>query len=125
MALQTSAQTEHSIYTPIDKSTSQIRLLYLQPRLSPTLNNIICSLHLADLDDQTCQYEALSYEWGDADSISSYWIELDGGKRAVRDNLWWALWYLRDEKVIRVVWIDALCIDQDNEGEKNYQVSEL
>jgi hypothetical protein len=36
--------------------------------------------------------------------------------------LWWALYYLRDKEAERVLWIDALCIDQNSEGERNHQV---
>lgn len=113
-----------SLYTPLDRNTSQIRLIHLQPRLSPKSDEIICSLHLADLDDESCKYEALSYEWGDSNKAPLF-IELDGRKRAIRENLWWALWNLRyenDRKESRVLWIDALCIDQDNEIEKSQQV---
>lgn len=111
-----------AFYTSLDKHTSQFRLIHLQPRLLPTSDEIICSLHLADLDDEQCQYEALSYEWGDPEKPPMF-IELNGEKRSVRENLWWALWNLRDEKDVRILWIDALCIDQDNELEKNHQVS--
>jgi hypothetical protein len=49
-------------------------------------------------------------------------ISLSGVDFAVRENLWWALYYLRDEETERVLWIDALCIHQENEGERNHQV---
>lgn len=111
-----------SLYTPLDEHTSQFRLIHLQPHLSPTSNEIVCSLHLANLDDEEGQYEALSYEWGDPEK-SPMFIELNGERRAVRENLWWALWHLRDEKDMRILWIDALCINQEKELEKNHQVS--
>jgi hypothetical protein len=47
---------------------------------------------------------------------------IDGEKVGVRENLWWALWHLKDEEVERVVWVDALCINQSHEGERNHQV---
>lgn len=32
----------------------------------------------------------------------------------VRENFYWALKYIRYENAVRVLWIDALCIDQEN-----------
>jgi hypothetical protein len=40
----------------------------------------------------------------------------------VRENLWWALYYLQDQETEKVLWIDALCIDQNNKEERNHQV---
>lgn len=109
-----------AVYSHLDHATSQIRLLHLQPHLNDD-GEITCSLSLCNLDDEKSRYEALSYEWGDsADTLHS--IRLDGSKFAVRGNLWLALFHLRDNDSIRVLWIDALCINQANEGERNHQV---
>jgi hypothetical protein len=43
----------------------------------------------------------------------------------VRGNLWWALSHLRGVEKERTFWIDALCIDQKNEGERNHQVGQM
>jgi hypothetical protein len=40
----------------------------------------------------------------------------------VGQNLYSALEHLRDEKTVRVIWIDALCIDQSDNEEKSWQV---
>jgi hypothetical protein len=81
----------------------------------------MCTLHLADLEDDSCHYEALSYEWGD-ESNTSFYIILNGQKFSVRENLWSALFYLRMKDTVRIIWIDALCINQENKGERNHQV---
>lgn len=60
-------------------------------------------------------------KWGDPTNTSLH-IKIDGEKVGVRENLWWALWHLRDEEVERVIWVDALCINQSHEGERNHQV---
>lgn len=117
------------IYTPLDQSIAQLRLIRLkaQDRDSPEV--ITCFHHLASLDDSDCVYEALSYEWGDP-STTTYTIRLNGHKLLVRENLWRALWHLRSPKDAdytgyRVLWIDALSIDQSNDAEKNHQVCVL
>lgn len=50
---------------------------------------------------------------------------MDGVEIPVRENLWWALHHLQLDDEPRVSWIDALCINQNNTEEKNYQVSRM
>ncbi|KAL2060095.1 hypothetical protein VTL71DRAFT_9917 [Oculimacula yallundae] len=107
------------IYSPLDQTASHIRLVHLKPCSNGI--DISCSLQIADLEGGECKYEALSYEWGD--SAVSRSILLNGNKIQIRENLWWALFYLRrPEEKDRVLWIDALCIDQSNDKERNHQV---
>ncbi|KAG4440837.1 hypothetical protein IFR05_003650 [Cadophora sp. M221] len=107
------------IYPALDKSSSKIRLIHLQPRSRG--DKITCRLCIADLNDDDLKYEALSYEWGEKDT--SRIILVNGEEFPVRENLWWALTYLREDNAERVFWIDALCIDQSDERERNHQVS--
>jgi hypothetical protein len=65
-------------------------------------------------------YDALSYEWGDASQLKA--LQLNGSRILVRENLWDALDSLRDEKYPKALWVDFLCIDQNNIAEKNKQV---
>jgi hypothetical protein len=69
---------------------------------------------------QMPKYEALSYTWGSEDSQNA--ILLDGKTFLVRDNLWEALIRLRMRDEERVLWIDAICINQDDISERNQQV---
>ena len=121
-------------YTALDSSKSEIRLVHLQPRhVSSTLDlaiplckqeNIICELVTKSLSE-TLVYEALSYEWGPQNEPgASFPITINGTVQEVRENLWWALFYLRGDTT-RVIWIDALCINQDNITERNQQVSQM
>jgi hypothetical protein len=67
-------------------------------------------------------FQALSYVWGERTEGRT--IEVEGqGTVKVTDNLFAALRRLRlDVLYSRILWIDALCIDQDNVQERNAQV---
>ncbi|KAL2075079.1 hypothetical protein VTL71DRAFT_21 [Oculimacula yallundae] len=98
----------------------EIRLVHLQPR-SVSGETIHCKLLSQVLVADS--YEALSYEWGNISPELS--INMDGVDVPVRENLWWALWHLRLENKPRILWIDALCINQNNTEERSYQVSRM
>jgi len=106
------ASSKGSIFSLLDTSKPQIRLIHIEP--GPDNDEITCTLHLADFEDDSCRYEALSYEWGDA-SNTSFYVILNGKKFSVRENLWSALLYLRMKETVRIIWIDALCINQHNQ----------
>jgi hypothetical protein len=53
-----------AIYTPLDASNRQIRLLRVEPA-SEEAAPIVCTLEIASLDDNL-DFTALSYVWGDA-----------------------------------------------------------
>lgn len=66
-------------------------------------------------------YEALSYVWGDI--TISIPIELDGQPFQISQNLSSALRRLRGRDTPLTLWIDQLCIDQQNAAEKSRQVA--
>jgi Heterokaryon incompatibility protein (HET) len=66
-------------------------------------------------------YEALSYVWGDP--LIRENIELDGVEFQVTTNLHAALRHLRWVTRPRLLWIDAVCINQTNPAERSKQVS--
>ncbi|KAE9375181.1 HET-domain-containing protein, partial [Stipitochalara longipes BDJ] len=109
------------IYTSLRTSgRNELRLVTLLP--SPTKDaSIECTLSIVSIDNQTLHYEALSYEWGDPNS-SQHEIVLDGQPFTVRRNLWQALRCLRTEFSARTLWIDAICINQEDVAERNHQV---
>lgn len=71
-------------------------------------------------------YQALSYMWGDATHTKT--IAVDDIHVEVRENLWSALWHIREHDRLnntlsnRTLWIDALCVNQSDVGERNHQV---
>lgn len=55
-------------------------------------------------------YEALSYVWGDPTPVETVYC---GGKSLqVAANCFQALKYLRKQRAVRTLWIDAICINQ-------------
>jgi hypothetical protein len=110
-------------YTRLDQPEHEIRLICLHPRRWLTDSTITCEITTVDLSTAP-QYEALSYEWGSPSSIE-YTIQLNQKAVAVRQNLWRALYDLRDTRESRTLWIDTLCINQTNVHERNCQVSRM
>jgi len=113
------SELEAYIYDPIQPKT-QIRILTLHPRAGDEA--ISCSLEVARLDEPP-PYEALSYAWGD--SKERYPIRCGNGSLEVTDSLLAALRRLRDVSAERVLWIDAICINQQDDMEKGHQVQQM
>lgn len=96
---------------------NEIRLLTLLPgKRNDTLK---CKLHNVSLNNPIA-FEALSYVWGDAGLSKP--ITVQGIAHSITVNLDMALRALRRPRKSRVIWVDALCINQDNVEEKNTQV---
>ena len=107
-----------SIYAERLLSGNQIRVLHIQPS-SKGSRRLECELKLVSLDDAPV-YEALSYVWGvDPPSIK---IVCNGQRLKIRPELSYALVRLRLKHTTRIVWADALCINQDDNQEKSHQV---
>jgi hypothetical protein len=104
-------------YPKIDLQSHEIRILYLLPgnRDDP----LRCILRAQSLDANHT-YEALSYVWGDPLDVRP--IEVNGREKDVTINLFNALRKLRYSQSQRCLWVDALCIDQENDIEKSHQV---
>jgi len=65
-------------------------------------------------------YEALSYVWGSPTAKTP--ISCHGKDLLVTPNCIIAMRRLRNEKKQRVLWIDAICIDQSSMNERSQQV---
>jgi hypothetical protein len=71
------------------------------------------------------RYEALSYAWGNTSDTDMPCIICNGRERPIGRNLFEALQSLRYLDETRVLWIDALCINQSDSHEKTDQVKDM
>ncbi|CAG9996467.1 unnamed protein product [Clonostachys byssicola] len=112
----------HYQYQPLDSSTNQIRLLRL--RKGYHTDAIECEIFETSLDEADCiPYEALSYTWGFESEPAE--VKLNGEVAWVTWNLYMALSCLRLSDRDRLLWVDALCINQSNDQERGHQVSHM
>ncbi|KAF4944325.1 hypothetical protein FGADI_12779 [Fusarium gaditjirri] len=107
---------ENGLYKPIT-GDKQIRLLILEPGARE--DALECQLINAELSWRT-RFEALSYAWGD--DTTKYELNCSGHIIEVMANLHDALLDLRLPTQRRVLWIDALCINQADNDEKSKQI---
>jgi hypothetical protein len=108
-------------YSPVNLADSEIRLIELDSGTSRT-DQVICKLFAVPLA-QAPEYEALSYTWGNASDLVQ--ISINSLQVAVTRNLQMALLQLRDATKPRTLWVDAICINQENEDEVGEQVSKM
>ncbi|KAF2654453.1 HET-domain-containing protein, partial [Lophiostoma macrostomum CBS 122681] len=103
---------------------NQIRLLSLQRgKHDDPLKCFLIILTGAEQDGLTVfenRFTALSYTWGDQND--PLMIGLNGHKVPVGRNLASALVGARMENTDCIIWVDALCINQDDEIEKSHQI---
>lgn len=112
--------SEHGIYTPLPPDETSIRLLTLPP--GPFDDEIACNLEVHYISGDY-KYEALSYTWGDVSDLRP--ILVNGIHINVTANLKIALQYLRHASEPRVLWIDAVCINQSDNQEKLLQIQRM
>jgi hypothetical protein len=126
-------------HAPLDLANpNTIRLIEVLPPLAAD-GTIQCRLTHTTTD---AQYSCLSYVWGAEDA--DHTILINNLPFKVRKNLWEFLskasgrstsnqsvetsninddWSIRT--AIQALWVDALCIDQENTSERNHQVQQM
>lgn len=99
-------------YQPLQAPDS-IRLVILQPSAFEE-SPILCDLIHVRLSDVP-QNEALSYTWGDTTLRDAHTAYLNDAGEAlgIGFNCLEAIRHLRYPETSRVLWIDAICIDQE------------
>jgi hypothetical protein len=117
---QSQSQTNYQ-YELLPPTDRHIRLLTLEPSTCESAP-IVCHVERHSLNWNPI-YEALSYTWGDPKDICSTPIGFGGYPRIISANLEAALRILRFRDKPRVLWIDALCINQSDTHEKGMQIA--
>jgi hypothetical protein len=136
-------------YQALERVQQEIRLIVLEdsPKFSkkrlfgdsspPPLK---CSIIHTSLDNYTTQeapssawrgltqrshpkYFALSYVWGDPDPVCE--ITINGAPAKIARSLHEALSSIRDNTDFRIIWADAICINQNDNIEKSWQVQQM
>jgi hypothetical protein len=109
-------------YRDLLPGPNSIRLLRLLP--SEDENAVIqCQLFNCSLQEsgkRTHPYDALSYVWGESDKTRHICVDLLD--LSINPNLHDALTHLRHPYIERIIWVDAVCINQANEAEKERQI---
>ncbi|KAB5523881.1 heterokaryon incompatibility protein-domain-containing protein [Coniochaeta sp. 2T2.1] len=107
-----------ALYAPLVASDA-FRLMILQPaqRHDPVI------VHLRSVSAATSlpQYDAISYVWGNPDE--TILILCNGLPTKITVNLHAALVQVRSLDVPRLLWADALCINQKDKQERGQQVT--
>ncbi|KAK8157784.1 heterokaryon incompatibility protein-domain-containing protein [Phyllosticta citrichinensis] len=113
-----SQQAQVYRYRPL-RSTATTRLVLIQPAGSTTAGIAIELIEA--FPKGSTKYDALSYTWGDNKLEKS--VMCKGRRLFLTSNLHQALKRFRHPTETVTMWIDQLCIDQDNILERNRQVS--
>jgi hypothetical protein len=132
MSVAYDAQFQHE---PLDlRQAATIRLIEILP--TGPGDTVACRVRHTTTE---ALYTCLSYVWGSSTDTKT--IHMNGKPFQVRENLWNFLrtassaetgsWNTSHEtgfsldKAAKSIWVDALCIDQDNNGERNHQVQQM
>lgn len=101
-----------------DRAFRNIRLLILAPgRPDEALRGQIREV---SLDDSRLRFAALSYHWGPVKE--THGLTTDEGLVGLTGSLHLALQALRDTSSTVTLWVDAICINQNNNQEKRLQI---
>ncbi|KDN64253.1 putative heterokaryon incompatibility protein [Colletotrichum sublineola] len=121
--MSSSGEAQGIAYRALDHTTDEFRLLYLTPTAaehgtSLRDDRVISELRYCRLRDSP-SFVALSYCWGQSGARSP--IVIDGTVQQCGSNGEAALRHLRKTEGV-YVWIDQLCINQNDNVEKGHQV---
>jgi Heterokaryon incompatibility protein (HET) len=114
-----SDSTSFPLYQPLNPERHEVRLL----RILGQTETITCTLETTSFDTSPI-YSALSYEWakyqGEDPGEHVPQIVVNSLPISVTTNLSLALKYLNKDRGL--YWIDALCINQEDDEERGHQV---
>ncbi|KAF1915925.1 heterokaryon incompatibility protein-domain-containing protein [Ampelomyces quisqualis] len=132
-----------AVYNYTRIPSNQVRLLLLKPgNFEDDLCISLITVDDAQVGSEQYPYCALSYHWGEGTPDNIVFVQEDPASRTLRTvedvvdanrpkkltvkpNLAEALRHLRDESIIVSLWVDAICINQFDEEEKNEQVMKM
>ncbi len=103
-------------------TSTELRLLIVTP--GGFYDAVHCTLIHSRINDVNVPFEVISYTWANeaGDATKTKKIFLAGWPFSVTANCEAALKRVRRPTSSRVVWIDAVCINQDDRNERGHQV---
>lgn len=105
-------------HAPLTDATAQIRLLRLVPGSSKD-DLLRYEINVYNIEDAP-EYRAISYAWGE--SMQESEIVVDQRWMRVRQTCRYALWQTSLHLKDSLLWIDSICINQEDLQEKSIQV---
>ncbi|KAI6090586.1 heterokaryon incompatibility protein-domain-containing protein [Hypoxylon rubiginosum] len=127
MATSNAKASSGLMYSSLDLDTTSIRLIDLLPA-EKGADIIQVRLYTVERTP-SLQFAALSYVWGDESENTE--IIVNNRAFPIRRNLKAALWHLRKHGMLAFegrslpLWVDALCINQHDNSERNHQVAQM
>jgi hypothetical protein len=115
-------------YSPLNVEAQEIRLLTLLPATPGEPSSKIRLVLDATpfTNDNAPNFEALSYAWGSTEHPVDIFVgPSENHTLEVTRNLAEALAYLRFKDRPRVLWIDAICVNQQDLEERSQQVQRM
>lgn len=115
-----SIQAPPPVYRPLNASKHEIRLLRLHP--GQDHDPLVCTFEYTSLaSKQNIPYETVSYCWGRDPGEAV--IEIDRRPAKVTWSAVRVLHRLRHREKSRMLWVDAICINQGSNSERSQQVA--
>jgi hypothetical protein len=113
---------EKYVYKPLSYPQA-IRVLIVEPAetMDAPLRCCLKELPVDWRESEMGVYNALSYVWGAAAGDRP--LLCDGQTLLVTPNCESALRHLREKQEQLVIWVDSVCINQEDIPEKNFQVA--
>jgi hypothetical protein len=106
-------------HLPLDTATPHIRLLKLLPGHED--DDIKLELENVQLDNDKLQYDAISYTWGPEQPLQV--VKIANKSLLLRTNIWQFFKHCRRTKItVNKLWVDSICINQEDPAERNSQV---
>lgn len=133
--MSTSESFSPAVYKPLNKESKEIRVLDVLPSLNASvpLHGALRIMTLPEIRPHRTRsqmsspqkpwaqpYETISYAWGDCKQRSV--IRLDEVALGVPASAEAAVRRTRDKHSVRTVWIDSICINQNDISEKSDQI---
>ncbi|KAK7957861.1 HET-domain-containing protein [Apiospora saccharicola] len=120
---RTTNSVGYTCYAHSSGLQNQFRLLKLHPASVQQAPILIDLFNVDDESSELPEYNAISYRWGDPNNRRP--LTANGKQILVTSSLHTALAYMRDKLLTKILWIDGVCINQDDTVERSQQVLKM